>query len=197
MCGIAGFIARHHEPCIGRMVQSLAHRGPDGEGRPRSASVEKRPVGSATGAWQSWTFLKALDSRWSRRRPLLHRVQRRGLQLPRDPLPTRRARRILHQPFRHRGGPESVSRLGGTVPGSLHGMFAFAIWDAERGRLFLARDRWASSRCTTTSQRPALLRLGTARPARVRMHPAPAESCGHSRLSALRLAQDPDTRSRG
>jgi asparagine synthase (glutamine-hydrolysing) len=140
MCGIAGILAFDprvavDEARVRRMLDALKHRGPDGEGvfldgpiglgHRRLAIVDVRgghqPMASADG--QAWiTFNGEIYNHEALRGPLEgkgHRYRTRS-----------DTETILHLYEEH--GEEAVERL--------RGMFAFAIWDAARGRLLLARD---------------------------------------------------------
>jgi hypothetical protein len=76
-----------------------------------------------------------------RGRTRVDRLQRRGLQ----PRRARRGLRARGHRYRTRSDTETVLHLyeeeGIGCVERLRGMFAFAIWDRDRGRLLLARDR--------------------------------------------------------
>ncbi|HEU5425346.1 MAG TPA: asparagine synthase (glutamine-hydrolyzing) [Actinocrinis sp.] len=138
MCGVAGIVSLDTpQPArVRRMCDVLAHRGPDGAGfhdGPMACLGMRRlaVVDIAGGAQPVYSedrtvvgvFNGELYNYQELRRDLLrkgHRVDGEGDSacLPH-----------LYEEY----GDELVHRL--------RGMFAFAIWDAERGRLLLARDR--------------------------------------------------------
>ena len=142
MCGIAGIFNVDGRPVsmgvLRRMMDAVAHRGPDGEGfwtssfvgfgHRRLSIIDLSPLGH-----QPMTT----DGN------LCHHLQRRDLQLSRTP-PGAEAKG-------HRSVPAATPRSSSSLwerrgPGCverLHGMFAFAIWDARQKVLFLARDRTA------------------------------------------------------
>ncbi len=163
MCGITGIVSLGRPVDLGalqRMTDRQKHRGPDGEGFLACW---------ATAGQFDHAFLPH-TSRWDGRAPLTvalgHRrlaildLSDRGLQPMtvagarswivfngeiynhlelRDELEalgyrfaTRTDTEVLLQAYRH-WGEECLERLDG--------MFAFAIWDGPRGRLFCARDR--------------------------------------------------------
>ncbi len=138
MCGVAGIVSLDTpDPArVRRMCDALAHRGPDGDGfhdGPMACLGMRRLaiVDIAGGAQPVYSedrtvvavFNGELYNYRELRRDLLlkgHRIDGEGDSacLPH-----------LYEEY----GDQLVHRL--------RGMFAFAIWDAERGRLLLARDR--------------------------------------------------------
>jgi len=142
MCGIAGMIAMNGEPAspvlIRNMTNAIAHRGPDGEGvyvdgevglgHRRLAIIDltsggHQPMTSPDGRLalvfngEIYNF-QELRAELS---ALGHRfVSRSDTEV------------VLHAWAEW--GPDSLLRL--------NGMFAFAIWDATKRRLTLARDRF-------------------------------------------------------
>ena len=139
MCGIAGFLkdgARASRDVLAGMCDRLAHRGPDAYGwmadehaalghRRLSIidlSTGDQPMGNEDGAIQV-----VFNGEIYNYRELRAELQAKG-----------------HQ-FRSGSDTEVLVHLyeeaGERMPERLNGMFAFAIWDAPRQRLFLARDR--------------------------------------------------------
>lgn len=137
MCGIGGFVGGGSERVLQSMTSLLAHRGPDARGTwvgreaglaaTRLAILDLSPAGNqpmgdpATGVYvvlngEIYNFLEL-------------RVQ---LMEAGYPFRSRSDTEVLLQGYRHWG--ESV------LP-RLRGMFAVAVWDAERRQLLLARDR--------------------------------------------------------
>jgi asparagine synthase (glutamine-hydrolysing) len=142
MCGIAGIISLDNPlPPLERMLAALHHRGPDdrgfqilkvGErnialGNTRLAIIDLSPAGHMpmydpeTGNWITYNgeIYNFLDLRWE--------LEGFG------------------HTFRSRSDTEvilkSYSQWGVDCVKRLRGMFAFALWDAEKRELFLARDR--------------------------------------------------------
>src|SRR5438045_1274864 len=141
MCGIAGFIAREADPAsLPRMLRQIAHRGPDGEG-------------SWHGAAGPWRI--ALGHRRLAIIDLEGGVQPMGnedgqvvLTYNGEVYNFQALRPALEQHghrFRTRSDTETIvhhyEQHGEAGVAALEGMFAFAIWDAPRERLVLARDR--------------------------------------------------------
>jgi asparagine synthase (glutamine-hydrolysing) len=141
MCGIAGIAARDpgtrvDERRLARMRDALTHRGPDGCGlhvdgpvglaHTRLAIVDvargEQPMSNETG--DVWVVFNGEIYNHDELRPAL---QANG-----------------HH-YRTRCDTETIVHLyeerGEGVVDALRGMFAFAIWDAPRQRLLLARDR--------------------------------------------------------
>ncbi len=140
MCGIAGFVGAGDRNDLQRMTRALAHRGPDGEGFYEDA---------AHGIWLGHRRLSVVDledgaqpmSTVDRRLwvvfngeiynhlSLRSELERAGHRFASDHSDTE----ILLHAYRQ-WGPQLVDRL--------NGMWAFAIFDAKRQRLFLSRDRF-------------------------------------------------------
>jgi asparagine synthase (glutamine-hydrolysing) len=143
MCGIAGICHLDGRPielrALQAMGQALAHRGPDGEGEawfdgvPSVALASRRlavidvegghqPMSIDAGAltivyngelWNAWDLRRELESRGRR-------------------FTTRCDTEVLLHAY---------AEWGLDVLEHLNGMWAFAIWDRDRRRLFIARDR--------------------------------------------------------
>jgi len=135
MCGIAGIVSRNRGSDIRLMTQALVHRGPDGEGYyedDRIALGHRRlsiidleggaqPIANETGTIQLVCNGEIYNSPELRDRLIGagHRFRTNtDVEV------------ILHLYEEH--GRDCVDHL--------RGMFAFAIWDSERGLLLLARD---------------------------------------------------------
>jgi asparagine synthase (glutamine-hydrolysing) len=147
MCGIAGyFLTRARadlSPALRRMTDAIEHRGPDDCGYFESTSADGRaavglghrrlsiidlstghqPIGNADGSVQI-VFNGEIYNFEALRAELVARGYA----------------------FRTRSDTETVvhayEEWGTDCVTRLRGMFAFAIWDARRARLFLARDRF-------------------------------------------------------
>jgi asparagine synthase (glutamine-hydrolysing) len=140
MCGIAGQLRHDGRPVdpmlIERMSAALEHRGPDqrgahvdgpvGLGIQRLAVVDRR-TGDQPVANEDGSVVVVLN----------------GEIYDHDELRTR-LRASGHQ-FRTRSDTEVIvhlyEELGPDCVHHLHGMFAFALWDARRRLLLIARDR--------------------------------------------------------
>lgn len=141
MCGIAGFVKRGPSEAVDReilkrMVQSLAHRGPDDEGylidggahlghrRLSIIDVEggRQPIANEDG--QIWVVLNGEIYNY---RTLREELLSRGHLFK-----TRSDTEVLVHLYEDEG-PQMLSKL--------KGMFAFALWDARKKTLLLARDR--------------------------------------------------------
>src|SRR5690349_17478615 len=144
MCGIAGTLAFDHaltvdESTVSRMTATLHHRGPDDAGtcvRPEErvalghrrlsiidlSAAGHQPMANEDGS--VWiTYNGEVYNHAALRGELEARGHRYGSHTDTET--------ILH--LYEEEGARCVERL--------EGMFAFAIWDARRRRLFLARDR--------------------------------------------------------
>jgi asparagine synthase (glutamine-hydrolysing) len=144
MCGITGWVdfggVLDRDPLLaGAMTATLACRGPDDRG---VWSDERAALGH--------TRMAVIDLAGGRQ-PMIHQDDGRDIavltycgevynfQELRAGLESRGHR------FRTRSDTEVVLRAylewGTDCPERLHGMFAFAVWEPARNRLFLARDR--------------------------------------------------------
>lgn len=137
MCGIAGVIAGGADALqVGRMLDLLAHRGPDDQG-----------VDGGPGAFLGARRLSIIDvsgghqPMWNEDRSVVavqngeiynFRELREGLLQRGHVLHTRSDTEVLPHLYEDHG-PDFVQRLDG--------MFALALWDRHRQRLILARDR--------------------------------------------------------
>lgn len=146
MCGIAGYVERASAAnpttpnhALGPMLERIAHRGPDGSGRwlgsrdgwrvslghRRLAIIDveggKQPMADRAGAFHV-TFNGEIYN-FAELRAKLER---------RHSFSTRSDTEALLYHFVERG-TDGIR--------DLNGMFAFAIWDAQKGELTLARDR--------------------------------------------------------
>src|SRR5437660_803378 len=141
MCGIFGVYARDSaEPIaadtLARMGASLAHRGPDGGGvrldgavgiGMRRLSIIDLPGGDQPLANEDGSIWVVFNGEIYNYRQLTAELAARG-----HVFRTRSDTEVLVHLYEE-SGDRCVERL--------RGMFAFAIWDAPRKRLFLARDR--------------------------------------------------------
>jgi asparagine synthase (glutamine-hydrolysing) len=141
MCGLCGYVAPEGVAAPGRdvlerMTRTLAHRGPDAEGLrhdgrvglgSRRLSIIDLPGGDQPISNEDGTIWIVYNGEVFNYRALREELAARG-----------------HR-FRTVGDTEVVVHLyeeyGAECVRHLRGMFAFALWDAPRGRLLLARDR--------------------------------------------------------
>jgi asparagine synthase (glutamine-hydrolysing) len=140
MCGIAGIHAcdggRVEPAVLASMLDAIAHRGPDDEGMhvdarvglgARRLSIIDLPGGHQPIANEDGTVVVAFNGEIYNYRALRERLRRAGHVL------------------RTEGDTEVLvhlyEELGDDLLHELEGMFAFALWDARRQRLLLARDR--------------------------------------------------------
>ena len=147
MCGIAGAIVRPAlgvtRETIGRMLDAMAHRGPDGSGvvafDARSTSQQvilghrRLAIIDPNGAFQPMCDAAAglaltFNGEIYNFRELRAELEGVGYTFQRDS-----DTEVLLRAYEH--WREDVVE-------HLRGMFAFAIWDASNQRLFLARDRF-------------------------------------------------------
>ena len=136
MCGIAGVVGRQDRQALEGMVQALVHRGPDDHGvwvGPEiGLGMRRLSIIDLAGGRQPMTnedetlhvvFNGEIYNFRDLRADLLQRGHRFRTQGDTEVL--------LH--LYEEAGPACVERL--------RGMFAFALWDAPRRSLLLARDR--------------------------------------------------------
>jgi len=140
MCGIAGFLGRGTQETRRAIVQgmaaSLRHRGPDDEGiyvdgdaalGVRRLSIIDLETGAQPISNEDGTIWAALNGEIYNFKHLRARLERLG-----HTFRTRSDTEVLVHAY-EQYGDDCVSHLDG--------MFAFAVWDAVRHELCLARDR--------------------------------------------------------
>ncbi len=139
MCGIAGIIQNgvvHADGTerVGRMVESLRHRGPDDRG-----------VDAFGHAVLGHARLSIVDL-VSGDQPMRDRNGARGIVFNGEIYGYKDLRKHLDYPFRTASDTEVIlalyERYGTDMLKHLPGMFAFAIWDDQKQLLFAARDRF-------------------------------------------------------
>jgi asparagine synthase (glutamine-hydrolysing) len=128
------------------MTATLAHRGPDGEGI-RSFAANGRPPASL-----GHRRLAIIDPDPRSAQPMQYADGRYWLTYNGELYNYRELRDGLRRDgfsFRTESDSEVLlamyARDGADALLKLNGIFAFAIWDAGRGELFLARDRLTAS----------------------------------------------------
>jgi asparagine synthase (glutamine-hydrolysing) len=139
MCGICGYVSRGgpaEDSTLRAMTATLAHRGPDGEGVHLDG-----PVGLGH------RRLSIIDLSEAASEPMTNEDGSLWLVFNGEIYNFRKLRRSLEgrHRFRSQGDGEVILHLyeekGEAAVGELDGMFAFALWDARRRLLLLARDR--------------------------------------------------------
>jgi asparagine synthase (glutamine-hydrolysing) len=147
MCGIAGLIIGRHmqnaPDILRRMTDAIAHRGPDDEGFHESVTSDGRfflglghrrlsiidlstghqPIGNEDGSIQI-VFNGEIYNFQALRQELIARGHHFATSSDTET--------IVH----------AYEEYGEACVEHFRGMFAFAIWDANRQKLFLARDRY-------------------------------------------------------
>lgn len=116
------------------MVHSLRHRGPDSNG-----------IDTFDNAGLGHTRLSIIDLK-SGHQPMRDSTKRLSVVFNGEIYGYRTIRDSLDYPFRTTSDTEVIlalyERYGTEMLNHLPGMFAFAIWDDEKQRLFAARDRF-------------------------------------------------------
>ena len=142
MCGCAGVIDLRGEPVahetLRRMTDAVAHRGPDGEahwvdgsagfGHRRLAIIDLSPGGRQPMLSPDGELSVIQNGEIYNYQELRAELQGRGHRFLTDS----DTEVLLHS--YQEWGDDCLSRL--------NGMYAFAVWDRRRARLFLARDRY-------------------------------------------------------
>ena len=147
MCGIAGWIAKPGAPLgdetMARMLEAIAHRGPDDEGA--------RAFRDAATGWRvalGHRRLAIIDPNGAQQ-PMCDAGAGLALIFNGEIYNFRELRKELEGAgyvFKRDSDTEVLLRAyqhwGTSLAGRLRGQFAFAVWDAQAGRLLLARDRY-------------------------------------------------------
>jgi asparagine synthase (glutamine-hydrolysing) len=141
MCGIAGIVldtpsAQAHLPLLQRMCARLCHRGPDDQGifqderaclGSRRLSIIDLAGGGQPIFNEAGTVAVVLNGEIYNFRQLRPDLEAKGHRFS-----THTDTEVIVHLYEEYG-VDAVQRL--------HGMFAFGLWDSERQRLLLARDR--------------------------------------------------------
>jgi asparagine synthase (glutamine-hydrolysing) len=149
MCGIAGIVSLRHAPIdeavLAAMTNSLAHRGPDDSG----TLVIPGPPASGISAGLGHRRLSIIDLSPLGRQPMTNEDQSIWISFNGEIYNYKELRGDLIKKGHHfQSDTDTEVIVHGyeeyreQVYDKLSGMFAFAIWDAKRGRLILARDRF-------------------------------------------------------
>jgi asparagine synthase (glutamine-hydrolysing) len=142
MCGIAGIYHLNNAPAspvtLKKMTDSIAHRGPDGEGvwnegavglgHRRLAIIDLSPAGHQPMLSADGRYILTYNGEIYNYLNLRTELEAKGYQ------------------FRSNTDSEVLlygyAEWGAEIVRKLNGMFAFAIWDRKEKLLFLARDRY-------------------------------------------------------
>src|SRR4051812_26157238 len=144
MCGIAGVLGfsdgfRVDEAVVTQMRDAVTHRGPDdggtlvldadrvGLGHRRLSIIDLSPAGHQPMSNEDGTVWIVYNGEVYNHEELRRELEAKGHRYRSHT----DSETIVH--LYEEEGPRCVERL--------HGMFGFAIWDARRKELFLARDR--------------------------------------------------------
>src|SRR5947199_2914964 len=143
MCGICGCVGYADEQLMQAMTRVLQHRGPDGEGircfpstqgsvpaalgHRRLSIIDPTPRGAQPMAYANERYWITYNGELYNFRELRRELEADGLRFV-----TETDTEVLLAMY---------ARYGLDMLGRLNGIFAFAIWDSERQKLFLARDR--------------------------------------------------------
>jgi asparagine synthase (glutamine-hydrolysing) len=178
MCGIAGAVVDARSPVtretVARMLESMSHRGPDGQGQESYASARGERV------LLGHVRLAIIDPVGSPQ-PMVDREAQLALTFNGEIYNFRELRaQLVAAGFRFQRDSDTevllraYQRWGEHCVERLRGMFAFAIWDGKKQRLFMARDRFGekplflhqdSDGLHFASEIKALLKLPKPRPA--------------------------------
>ena len=181
MCGIAGFVNRSGEPAdraiAERMTATLAHRGPDGDGfyveGPAALGHRRLSIIDLSGGAQPMS--NEDGSIW---------ITYNG-ELYNEPELRRELEAKGHR-YRTACDTETLVHLyeeeGVEFARRLNGMFAAAIWDANRGRLVLVRDRMGQKPLFYAELPSGGLAFGS-EPKAVLAHPAIGRALDHASLT--------------
>ena len=140
MCGIAGYIGHAESPVLREMIDALAHRGPDGEGTwidsdnnvffgHRRLSIIDLAAGSQPMSTLDDQLVVTFNGEIYNHAELRAVLEKRGHRFKTDHSDTE----VLLYGYRE-WGPALLEKL--------NGMWSFAIYDAARNEVFLARDRF-------------------------------------------------------
>jgi asparagine synthase (glutamine-hydrolysing) len=153
MCGIAGFVGTGTRDTLEAMTRRLAHRGPDGEGL---------WVSEPNRVYFGHRILAIVDLA-NGQQPMLTADEKIAITFNGEIYNHRELRRELEQAGHRFCTDHSDTEVllyayrqwGPSMLGRVNGMWAFAIYDANRQQVFFSRDTGsARSRCFTISTAP-------------------------------------------
>ncbi len=143
MCGICGVVGRADEAVVVGMAESLAHRGPDGQGIRSFPGRDGSPP-----VVLGHRRLSIIDTSERGAQPMSYAAGRYWITYNGEIYNFRELRAELERDgFRFRSDCDTevllalYARDGARALDRLNGIFAFAVWDTELRELFLARDR--------------------------------------------------------
>lgn len=148
MCGIAGILGLADRERAQRMAAAIAHRGPDDEGIevfPAQPAADGRAETTAVSL--AFRRLSILDVSARGHQPMFNEDRSVCIVFNGEIYNFAELRKELEGRHAFRSGTDTEVILhayeewGDRCVEKLRGMFAFAIWDARRGRLWMARDR--------------------------------------------------------
>jgi len=168
MCGIAGFVGTGGRAAIAAMAGALEHRGPDDAGFHHEEALglhlgfrRLAIIDIAGGRQPMWnedgTVCVVFNGQIYNQLDLRKELEAAGHRFVSDHSDTEV---LVH----------GYEEWGAGLPERLNGMFAFAVWDRPRRRLFAARDRFGEKPFYYTS-RPGLFAFASELSALTR-HPA-------------------------
>lgn len=138
MCGIAGYYGNQSPLLLREMAALIAHRGPDGEGiwhdgdaniglaHRRLAIIDPTQAASQPMTSCDGRYRVVFNGEIYNFRALAEELAARGYAF------NRHSDTAVLGPLFDHYGPQMLARL--------NGIFAFAIWDSTKRRLFIARD---------------------------------------------------------
>lgn len=142
MCGIVGLLYFNHQPVspvkLKNMTNSIVHRGPDGEGQwieghvglghRRLAIVDLSPAGHQPMQSKDGRYILSYNGEIYNYLTIKAELEAKGYHFH-----SRTDSEVLLHAYAE-WGMRALTKL--------NGMFAFAIWDAKKKRMVLARDRY-------------------------------------------------------
>jgi asparagine synthase (glutamine-hydrolysing) len=157
MCGIVGILHVDSSPVperlLGEMTDRLAHRGPDGRGtfigngvglgHRRLAVLDLSDAGAQPMTTPDGRFTLTFNGEIYGWREMRQSLEKEGVRFRSDS----DTEVVLH----------ALARWGAGAVESFNGMFALALWDAQRQELLLARDRYGIKPLYTWSNGRTLL----------------------------------------
>jgi asparagine synthase (glutamine-hydrolysing) len=181
MCGIAGFIGPGDNAILHRMIDVLAHRGPDGEGNwvdqdgkvffgHRRLSILDIAAGSQPMTTMDEQLVVTFNGEIYNHAELRKKLESRGHRFKTDHSDTE----VLLYGYRE---------WGASLLEKLNGMWSFAIYDRARREVFLSRDRFGKKPLFYYSDQRSFV-FGSELTA-LRLHPAVPKNVDSEALQKL------------